>query len=273
MCMCISDFDFEHVQSRFGNRWFKKTVSVVIPTFNHAQYIGEAIESVLNQNYEFIEVIVVDDGSTDNTREVVANYPSVRYVYQRHMGNYTPAHASNTGLACSTGNFIVFLGADDILEFEYIKRCVHQFTTSKVGVVYTGSQEFGAKTELRVPRSPRHRLSVLRDPHGQVGAMMVKREVYLQLGGYDESLHSLEDWDFFIRAGLAGWKIKSIKQALHHARIHNGRVTDHVDVSELYRKYRGMKLYGYASRVFDALVLIVVHPRTAFKRFRRKVKV
>ena len=87
-------------------------VSLVIPCYKQAQYLGRAIESVLNQSYRDFEIIVVDDGSPDNTRRIALRYPSVKYILQRNKGN---AAARNTGWRASTGEFTVFLDADDVL--------------------------------------------------------------------------------------------------------------------------------------------------------------
>src|SRR5918995_6377717 len=87
-------------------------VSVVIPCYNQAHFLGEAIVSVLAQSYPRFEIIVVDDGSTDDTPEVAARYPGVRYVYQNNQG---VSAARNSGLARSEGEYVVFLDADDRL--------------------------------------------------------------------------------------------------------------------------------------------------------------
>src|SRR5918997_500688 len=87
-------------------------VSVVIPCYNQAHFLGEAIESVLSQTYPHFEVVVVDDGSTDNTQEVAARYPGVRYIRQENQGL---AGARNAGIRRSNGSFLVFLDADDRL--------------------------------------------------------------------------------------------------------------------------------------------------------------
>ena len=87
-------------------------VSVVIPCYNQAHFLGEAIESVLAQTYPHLEIIVVDDGSPDNTEEVATRYSGVRYVQQANQGL---AAARNTGLRHSTGAYLVFLDADDRL--------------------------------------------------------------------------------------------------------------------------------------------------------------
>src|SRR3954454_21989799 len=87
-------------------------VSVVIPCFNQRAYVADAIESVLGQTYDNIEVVVVDDGSDDGSAGVIRNYRDVRYVRQ---GNAGLARARNAGLEASTGEFVIFLDADDWL--------------------------------------------------------------------------------------------------------------------------------------------------------------
>jgi len=268
-------------------------VTVIIPTHNYGHLISETIDSVLSQTCQDLEIIVVDDGSIDDTEQVVRSYPNVKYVYQEHRGNKTPARAINTGLKMAEGHYIICLGADDMLNSTYIEKCLRIMSKDpKTGIVFTGAKEFGASNKNRVPRQLHHRFSVFREPHGQIGAMMARREVYFGpqqfdgnyseflenlsipdgIGGYDENLHSLEDWDFFIRAGLTGWKIRSISQALHYARVHVGRVTEHAEVSELWRKYPMMRGYALLSRVFDAAVLCVRHPRVFCSRFALKLR-
>jgi len=88
------------------------TVSVIITCFNHGAYLSAAIGSINNQTYDNIEIVVVDDGSTDNTREVLHSFSTVKYVYQHNQGLSV---ARNTGIDVSTGKFIVFLDADDWL--------------------------------------------------------------------------------------------------------------------------------------------------------------
>jgi len=87
-------------------------VSVIIPCYNHGRFLPKSIESIQQQAYPAIEIIVVDDGSTDNTREVAQQYPQVRYVYQTNQGL---SAARNTGIAHSKGEFLIFLDADDWL--------------------------------------------------------------------------------------------------------------------------------------------------------------
>src|SRR5688572_26287098 len=87
-------------------------ISVVIPCYNHGKYLGRAIQSVLDQHYDDIEIIVVDDGSVDETKSETAKFSNVKYIYQQNQGL---SAARNTGIAASTGNYLVFLDADDWL--------------------------------------------------------------------------------------------------------------------------------------------------------------
>ncbi len=89
------------------------TISIIIPTYNSARYLPEAIDSILQQSYPHYEIIVVDDGSTDNTPAVLGSYQHpIRYVYQENQG---VAAARNTGLSLAQGEFVLFLDADDYL--------------------------------------------------------------------------------------------------------------------------------------------------------------
>ena len=94
-------------------------ISVIIPCFNHAHFLPDAIKSVLNQSYKNTEIIVVDDGSSDNTNDVATSFPDVKYVYQTNQGL---SAARNTGLKKSNGKYLVFLDADDFLFLEEIGR-------------------------------------------------------------------------------------------------------------------------------------------------------
>lgn len=102
----------------------KGLVSVIIPTYNRAYVLGEAVKSVFEQSYKKIEIIVVDDGSTDNTQSIAASDLGAEVVYIRHNDNRGEAAATNTGVLNSRGEFIVFLDSDDKMRPEKINRQV-----------------------------------------------------------------------------------------------------------------------------------------------------
>ncbi|MGQ9642167.1 MAG: glycosyltransferase [Candidatus Bathycorpusculaceae bacterium] len=252
-------------------------VSIIIPTYNYGKYIAEAIESVLAQTYPNIEVIVVDDESTDNTQDIVKKYPSVKYVYNKHRGARTPASAINTGISISKGKYIVCLAADDKLHPQYVEKCIRVIRKDKsIGFVWTATYMFGECNEVLLPRILHHRFSIFRGTGGQFGAAMVRREVYEDVGLYDESLPAVEDWDMAIRICRKGWKAVPIFEPLHYRRMHSDSIA-HIQeklnlVRYLERKYPLMKPYNYLSMMFDRLVMIFTNPKKALLRlWNRKI--
>lgn len=97
-------------------------VSVIIPTYNRADKLARAIESAIGQTFPHKQIIVVDDGSTDNTREIVARYPEVEYIYQK---NQRQAAARNTGLKLAKGDFIATLDSDDVWNDDFLARSIN----------------------------------------------------------------------------------------------------------------------------------------------------
>lgn len=213
---------------------------------------------------------MVDDGSSDNTKEVVAKYPSVKYIYQKHVGNKTPARAMNLGIRVSRGNYIICLGADDILEPTYVEECLKEIESDRrIGFVWTATQAFGSSNTINFPRRFwQHKYSFFLNPGGQLGAILVRRETYRDVGLYDDTLHGLEDWDFVIRARLKGWRGKAIFRVLHHARIHkdNDKVKPQNTEGQLYKKYPFMRIYAFVAWRFASLVSFLRSPKLSIIR-------
>lgn len=122
------------------------SVSVIVPAYNYGQYIAETLESILAQSVPAHEVIVVDDGSTDTTAEIVKKYP-VTYLYQENKGL---AAARNTGIKHATGTYIMSVDADDILKPEAIKE--HLKLADEKSIVTCGLMAFGAENYTARPR-------------------------------------------------------------------------------------------------------------------------
>ena len=123
------------------------TVTVVIPSYNSAPWLPETLASVLAQNRVELEAIVVDDGSKDNTREVVAKFPDVRYLYQNNAG---VAAARNTGIRAAQGKYIALLDSDDIWEPHKLRRQVEILDRYPgVGLVFSNYRPFGVEVPYR----------------------------------------------------------------------------------------------------------------------------
>jgi len=179
-------------------------VSVVIPCYNHAQFLAEAIESVLAQSYSNFEIIVVDDGSIDHTAEVVRCYSPVRYVYQENAGL---SSARNTGLRQSCGEFLVFLDADDRLlphALETGISCMREhpecaFVSGHCRVIDSRGAILPSPRQLRIERE--HYLALLRG--GTYiwcpATVLYRRQIFDFVGGFDPALKRVEDHPLYLR--------------------------------------------------------------------------
>lgn len=182
-------------------------ISVIIPTYNRAGLIERAVKSVVDQTVKPQEVIVVDDGSSDNTREVVESIqsPLVKYVYRKNGG---AGAARNTGVKEAAGDWIAFHDSDDMWRPDKLEKQVKYIKEhSDAGLVYSSYEMHledgtsilmpGKKDDLPLEGNVFVPLLV----RNTVGAptVVVRKELFEKAGGFDESLRSLEDWDFAIR--------------------------------------------------------------------------
>lgn len=202
-------------------------VSVIIPIHNGEKYIAEAIESVLAQTYADVECLVVDDGSTDRTAQVVKRYGErVRYLYQ---DNAERSVARNNGLKSMTGEYVSFLDADDFLAPEKIADQVSFLTAHpELDAVYSKVKYFrdnGERCFYSVRRAT---------PSGDVLAELIytnfitihspliRIRALQPTKGFNPSLKRYEDWDFFLRLAASGSLFGFIDQVHAFVRMHSG---------------------------------------------------
>jgi glycosyltransferase involved in cell wall biosynthesis len=179
-------------------------VSVIIPSYNHAHFVGDAIRSVLNQEYDRFEIILVDDGSTDNTGEVVAQFGfRVRYTYQPNQGL---SAARNKGLRLARGELIGFLDADDLYEPDYLGTLVSLLKTNPHADGVHCACRFVDMYNQPLPQFagrcvPPDKLypNLLQGNFMTPNCMLIYRRCYQKVGGFDTSLSSCEDWDMWLR--------------------------------------------------------------------------
>lgn len=197
-------------------------VSVLIPTYNRAYIIHEALESALCQTYRDLEVLVIDDGSSDNTQEIVQSLHEPRIRYLRHDYNRGCSAAYNTGIAAATGQLVAFLDSDDIWEPEYVESQVAFFSRHvNADVVFTDTviREAAATIPSLIglmrafprllkthPGGEDYVLShheihrcLLEEVPIKPSACVVRRAVFDRAGGFDEACPSGTDWDLFLR--------------------------------------------------------------------------
>ncbi len=181
-------------------------VSIVIPTFNRARYLRESIDSALAQTFQDLEIIVVDDGSTDGTREVVASYGDrVRYIRQENLG---PPAAMNTGVRNSRGEYYMVLGDDDALLPDMLEHQVRALDGNPdAAFVCSGVHFMDANGEIyKTSRAGRERdrtfKSLLFDNFVWHLTTLVRRSVSEELGHFDESLQTTHDHDLWVRMAI-----------------------------------------------------------------------
>ena len=201
-------------------------VSVIIRTFNRAHIIGDALESALKQTHQDLEVIVVHDGSTDNTSSVVRRFCDNRVHFIRHEQNLGVAAAANTGIAAATGEGIALLDFDDLWKLDKTERQVEflrchpgvsavfsdvevvdgaNVTPSTMGHMRSFPKLIDHKQRGReyVLTSRQMYLCLLEEAPIKTNALLVRREAFTAVGAFDVSARSGEDWEFLLRLSRA----------------------------------------------------------------------
>lgn len=206
-------------------------VSVVMPTFNRAEYILEAVHSVLAQTFPALELVIVDDGSTDATPEIIRSVTDsrIRYLRQDHRGVST---ALNTGWRAAQGEFIGRLDSDDRWLPELLATLVPRLQTgSNVALAYGRAQWIDAQGNLLPNISgtnekfPGQTLkSLLYGDFVTPMAVVINKKCLERVGGYDESLRANEDWDLWIRLAEF-YRFVYVDRVLAHYRVHSQNLT------------------------------------------------
>lgn len=193
-------------------------VSVVIPSYNCVKYLPSAIDSVLEQTYKDFEIVVIDDGSTDNTREVVEKYTrkyseKVKYFYQSNKG---PGSTRNRGIREAKGNYIAFLDSDDYFLPEFLEKCLvylkkHNWDFITPRCLYRKVPDSRNKYKLvkivrdALPESPRELYKYLIQKHVSAQTMLVHRECFKRVQ-YCSDYTYAEDWDMWLKLVEAGFR-------------------------------------------------------------------
>lgn len=248
-CVTKNTFCVHH----WSNSWNNK-VSIIIPCYNQAKFLPDAIESALDQTYKEVEIIVVNDGSTDNTSDVVKKYQnrgigkratSIKLIEQKNAGL---SAARNAGIKASSGGYILTLDADDKIHPDFLKK-----TVGVNDIVSTGLETFGRevrrwKSNLTNPTTK----DLLIGNHINCCSLF-KKDVWTITGGYDEKMRDgYEDWEFWIRATKAGFNITTL---LHETLFY-------------YRKHNTPSMIDHARSKHNSIIdyMAKKHPDNKFKR-------
>jgi glycosyltransferase involved in cell wall biosynthesis len=209
-------------------------VSVVIPAYNREALVTQALDSVYQQSYRPLELIVVDDGSTDGTAQAVRAWMEAhtdsdgfvtRLVCQSNRGGNV---ARNRGIEASAGAFVAFLDSDDLWAGEKLQKQMALFDNPEVGGVYCGVQHVDLSLGKTTPSSKRNYpvgwildQILVRDVTAPTSTFVLRKEIFKKAGAFDPALQARQDWDMWIRLAAAH-KVGAVPEALVQYREHVG---------------------------------------------------
>jgi glycosyltransferase involved in cell wall biosynthesis len=239
------------------NQAADETIAVIIPVYNGADYVGQAIESVLRQTFPATEIVVVDDGSSDNTAEVARSYPGVKVITQPNAG---VSASRNNGVKNTTAHWLAFLDHDDLWDVDKLENQIQAIrkeptadacfigrrTLTQVGTTDQFELEVGGypmPPSSAVPRMLYGRLRFV------PSATMVRRSVFLKVGGFESAAQPSEDWDLCLRMVQAGAHLITCPQLSLFYRIHTSNSSNN-----------GKRMYLAETWVYDHRIAPRIHP-------------
>lgn len=201
-------------------------VSIIIPCYNHGAYIQETINSVLNQSYKNIEIIIVNDGSDDeNTLNILSkiNNPVIKIINQENAG---PSVARDKALTIAKGKYFVPLDSDDLIEKDTIAESVKILEVSpNIAVIYGDCQYFGERNELR--KQEPFNITKLIKANTIALCSVIRTDAFIVTGGFDEFLSKkgLEDWDLWLMLFEKGSEFHYLNKTTFKIRVLNSSRT------------------------------------------------
>ena len=232
------------------------SVSIIVPCYNQAQFLDEALQSVLDQTHSNWECIIVNDGSPDNTEEVAHEWlekdARFKYIYQKNGGL---SSARNAGIAMAKGEFILPLDADDRIGPNYLSLAIDVFQKDcDVKVVYCKAEKFGEEEGIwQLSTFSIFDLAL----HNMIFCSAIfKREDWKFAGGYDiNMIYGLEDWEFWIAILKNGGNVKRIESVSFYYRIRKNSMARIINKEEriFSEKYVMKKHYDFFLANYDLL--------------------
>ena len=199
-------------------------ISCIVPVFNGERYLGEALDSILAQTYRPIEILVIDDGSTDGTVELVARYgDAIRYVRQNNQGAPT---ARNLGLSMARGGFVAFLDSDDLWHPEKLERQMARFEARpELDLCVTHLQRFWIpELETERKRFENHRFAEVL-PGYVTQTLLARRNLFDSVGNFNTSRRVGDPMDWFLRAAELEAVMELLPDLLVYQRMHDGNLS------------------------------------------------
>lgn len=198
-------------------------VSIIVPCYNLAQYMDEALQSIYNQTYTHWECIIVDDGSQDNTNEVSKKWEvkDSRFIYL-YKENGGVSSARNIGIEKAKNEFILTLDADDKYEPNFLEKAMKVLLSDEqLGIVSSWGQYFVDDKLFQIYRMTGKSTADFLFYNDAIGTSLFRKKCWEQVGGYDKNpKNGYEDWEFYLRVCALGWKVHVIPEVLFFYRQH-----------------------------------------------------
>ena len=216
-------------------------VSIIVPCYGVEQYLDECMDTLVNQTLREIEIILVDDGSTDNTKEIVEMYEGIHYIYQEHAGI---SKARNTAVKVARGKWIATLDSDDLWQERKLQKQVNYLRTHPdCRIIYTAVRNFTDVPEHSLNERQRELFHTFISWY--LPSALIDAKLFDEIGMFDESLACGEDTDWNLR--LRFYKINMehcIDEVLYFRRIHNS------NISETQKNMRNLDFWRMATDAF-----------------------
>lgn len=197
-------------------------ISCIVPVYNGERYLKPTLDSILTQTYRSLEVIVVDDGSTDSTAHIVESYGAqIRYVYQPNAG---PAAARNLGLGLVHGEYVAFLDADDLWVPHKLQVQLARFEArSELEISLTHIRNFWSVGSNEI------RFAEMWPAHNNTNALLARRYVFDKVGLFDNKFLVGEDIEWFIRAAQQGIIKELLPDVTVYHRLHGANISQRME--------------------------------------------
>jgi glycosyltransferase involved in cell wall biosynthesis len=258
-----------------------KLVSVVIPCYNHAKFLPDALQSIWSQTYQNWECIIVNDGSPDDTDSVAnewcAKDSRFLYLYQENRGL---SNARNSGIQMASGKYILTLDADDKFESTFIEKAQNILLNNQdVGIVCSWGHRFMVEKKYGLFQPNGNSIKDFLFYNSGIASSLFRKECWEKSGGYDEMMKlGYEDWEFYIRVCQLGWKMHVLQEPLfmyrqHAVSMRTVAINDYDAVIKKYIFNKHKELYKeYYGDLIDYFLTAVALEKKNNRKIRSKTE-
>lgn len=250
----------------------KLRFSIITPSYNQGKFIRDTIESVLQQNYDNFEHIIIDGGSTDDTISILKEYPHLKWISEKDNGQ---AHAINKGFAMASGDIIAWINSDDYYEKDVFSTIVKYFEEHQHSNFLYGDITYVDQLKNILSTIKGETLSysaliknpdIVRQP-----SIFWRKDIFLSVGYLDENLHLVMDYDFFLRAAK-NYPFDYIHKNLSCFRVHSQSKTTQLFKNQSLEIYSVFKRYNQTITFNQYLFLVIRYTNFTDKKIYKYIK-